>query len=74
MNIIPEAKDNPSNAKRTKSLPSAPIDLPDGPPLTYPIEYMALKIITAKPRAAAGMGKYIPAQKTQTSVDGANST
>ena len=37
-NIIPDAIDNPNNPKRAKSFPRAPINLPDGPPFTYPTE------------------------------------
>ena len=55
--MIPEAKDKPNKPRSTKSFPTAPMVLPAGPPLAYPTEYMALKINTANPRAAAGMGK-----------------
>ena len=70
--MMPEAKDKPKRPKSTKSFPTAPMVLPAGPPLAYPTEYMALKMNTANPRAAAGIGKYIPAQKSHTRVVGAN--
>lgn len=40
-----------------KSLISAPIDLPLGPPVAYPIEYINLPINIARPNEAAGIEK-----------------
>ena len=55
----PDAKggDRPRRPRRQRSLPNAPILLPLGPDLTYPIVKIILKTKTAKPRTAAAMGK-----------------